>query len=1299
MTKALERLEAFHADLFRSSDAELKHSIEKVVNAFKTGLFTALCDIQDFYDQVLLNDRISFAQKVVEARRFADKWDATGPNLMGRSLRPPLNPVSYSRPVSAFGGSNIGPGTQLIDTAPLVEHDYIEVVIDASRSGLGFSISGGADREDNEVRVTNISPGGAVAADGRVRIGDVIVQVNDVDVTYVPHQRAVQALNDAGSLVRLMLKRERPSRSLSQTQLIDRLPDIRPAHRSRSLHQLPVQTTPAVTQPLRPSSRLSYGTPQIAPINENPRVEFLRKTDGLGFNIVGGEAGEPIFISSVVPGGAADLAGTIYRGDVLLRVNNVNLIGATHSAAAMTLKAIPPNSLVELHLQYRPRESSIFFQKVQRASQQHLNQIQAHRALELLEEYHSELQRPSDAELRIAIEKVISIFKSNLFQALCDIQDFYDNTLLNERIPLYQKTTETRKLAERWENNPPFGGIGRSFSRIEDRLGPTLTGGTTNGVHDTTTSSHSYSYQEQSRQLTKDGWVTSEYTTKTTDGPDGFATQTTTSSGMIDELGREWEIEDVILERNQTGLGFSISGGIDKPPDPDHLIRITDIAPGGAVARDGRIRKNDVIVRVNNVPCENVKHEVAVEALKNSGSVVRLMVKRPKTGSAPPRPAHLSSSFSNLRNTAPSPLSNPINVPILRPSSEIQRLESMPGVRKLELMKEIGSDGQPKGLGLSIAGGIGNQHFSGDDGIYITRIIPNSPAYYNGRLEKNDKLLAVDNVILENVTHQFAVDTLKNTGNRVTLYYIKNPHPNMDDSISHSLGSQAHLNYPPQSIPQEIPLEPRIVHLRKGDAGLGFNIVGGEDGEPIYVSHVLPGGAADLSGNVRKGDVLLRVNETNLVGATHNAAALALKACQPNSMVQLQLQYRPQEYQLFEEKVERLRNDLIQNKNSAAAQAATVGVPIQPAIVNRPDIYVRALFDNDPSRDPGVPHRALQFRYGDILHVLNSSDDDWWTARRVSESGDEGPDGVIPSKKRVEKRERQRRKQVNFNAGSQSLGRNASMGSGLEGRRGSRNQLSFSRKFPYIKSTEKLNDLTENERRGYNTSTSYFSQTSDSDVYFTGINDDPIFSYEPVELQTISYVRPVIILGALKDRINDELVTRQPTRFGSCVPHTSRDPRPNEEHGRDYYFVSKQEMERDVKNNLFIEAGQFQNNLYGTSIEAVKQVANSGRHCILDVSANAIRRLRQIANIYPIALFIKPYNVNQLRDWEPMYTDDEAHKMYERCQRQEQMFGDLFTSVITGQTPEEVLSRVMLAINQESKSRVWVPSSQKHFFY
>uniref|UniRef100_A0A915EI91 Uncharacterized protein n=1 Tax=Ditylenchus dipsaci TaxID=166011 RepID=A0A915EI91_9BILA len=471
---------------------------------------------------------------------------------------------------------------------------------------------------------------------------------------------------------------------------------------------------------------------------------------------------------------------------------------------------------------------------------------EAHRALELLEQYHAVLNRPSDSELKFAIEKVIGIFKANLFQALCDIQDFYDNTLMSERVSLAQKTNETRRLAERWENNPPFGGTAprhqpfstghtRDISRESyDRLaGPATTKPYTNGVDTTnklTSSSHSYSYQEQSRQLTKDDNFFQR--------PDRRARPRMGSGGCG-------------FGENQIGLGFSISGGKDRVADPDHYIRVTNISPGGAVARDGRIRDEDVILKVNNVDCINVEHQVAVDALKNSGSVVRLLVKRLKSSQpaphlneslfrgAPAVPSHVSPSVSTgfPSYTPPAPPSNHLHS---MPPSDIQRLEQTPGVKKMELLKTLSPDGMPRGLGFSIAGGIGNEHYPNDTGIFVTRIIEGSPAYYNGRLQKGDQILAVDNTILENVTHQFAVDTLKATGNKVSLLYLKNPTPTLS-------------RLPVSMIAVlEVGSEPRIVTLRKGEAGLGFNIVGGEDREPIYVSHVIPGGVADLSGNVRK---------------------------------------------------------------------------------------------------------------------------------------------------------------------------------------------------------------------------------------------------------------------------------------------------------------------------------------------------------------------------------------------------------------------------------------------------------------
>lgn len=69
----------------------------------------------------------------------------------------------------------------------------------------------------------------------------------------------------------------------------------------------------------------------------------------------------------------------------------------------------------------------------------------------------------------------------------------------------------------------------------------------------------------------------------------------------------------------------------------------------------------------------------------------------------------------------------------------------------------------------------------------------------------------------------------------------------------------------------------RTVVLQKGGSGLGFNIVGGEDGEGIFISFILAGGPADLCGELRRGDQIISVNGVNLRNATHEEAAQALK--------------------------------------------------------------------------------------------------------------------------------------------------------------------------------------------------------------------------------------------------------------------------------------------------------------------------------------------------------------------------------------------------------------------------------------
>ncbi|CAG14726.1 unnamed protein product, partial [Tetraodon nigroviridis] len=85
--------------------------------------------------------------------------------------------------------------------------------------------------------------------------------------------------------------------------------------------------------------------------------------------------------------------------------------------------------------------------------------------------------------------------------------------------------------------------------------------------------------------------------------------------------------------------------------------------------------------------------------------------------------------------------------------------------------------------------------------------------------------------------------------------------------------------------------EPRRVVLQRGSTGLGFNIVGGEDGEGIFISFILAGGPADLCGELRKGDRILSVNGVDLSSATDEQAAAALKSA--GQTVTIVAQYRP----------------------------------------------------------------------------------------------------------------------------------------------------------------------------------------------------------------------------------------------------------------------------------------------------------------------------------------------------------------------------------------------------------------------
>ncbi|XP_037723833.1 disks large 1 tumor suppressor protein isoform X6 [Drosophila subpulchrella] len=966
-------------------------------------------------------------------------------------------------------------------------------------------------------------------------------------------------------------------------------------------------------------------------------------------------------------------------------------------------------------------------------------QSKAHRALELLEDYHARLSEPQDRALRIAIERVIRIFKSRLFQALLDIQEFYELTLLDDSKSIQQKTAETLQIATKWEkdgqavkiadfiktsnlnrncayefnndassnqtnqstlnqnqiaNNVSAQALSRTFkSELEEILNQRMRieSDTENAKEPPAEQLQQQNAQQPQQQQQQ------QQQSQAAKSRSGSQTLHKASSGKVNG-DDSWLYEDIQLERGNSGLGFSIAGGTDNPHiGTDTSIYITKLISGGAAAADGRLSINDIIVSVNEVSVVDVPHASAVDALKKAGNVVKLHVKR-KRGTATTPAA--GSAAGDARDSAAG-------------GSKIMEIDLVKG---------------GKGLGFSIAGGIGNQHIPGDNGIYVTKLMDGGAAQVDGRLSIGDKLIAVrtngSEKNLENVTHELAVATLKSITDKVTLIIGKTQHlttsasgggggglsagqqlsqsqSQLATSQSQSQVHQQQQQHPtpmvnsqstepgsryastnvlaavPPGTPravstEDITREPRTITIQKGPQGLGFNIVGGEDGQGIYVSFILAGGPADLGSELKRGDQLLSVNNVNLTHATHEEAAQALKTS--GGVVTLLAQYRPEEYNRFEARIQEL-------KQQAALGAGGSGTLLRTT--QKRSLYVRALFDYDPNRDDGLPSRGLPFKHGDILHVTNASDDEWWQARRVLGDNEDEQVGIVPSKRRWERKMRARDRSVKFQ-GHAAANNNLDKQSTLDRKK---KNFTFSRKFPFMKSRDEKNEDGSDQEP-------FMLCYTQDDANAEGASEENVLSYEAVQRLSINYTRPVIILGPLKDRINDDLISEYPDKFGSCVPHTTRPKREYEVDGRDYHFVSSREqMERDIQNHLFIEAGQYNDNLYGTSVASVREVAEKGKHCILDVSGNAIKRL-QVAQLYPVAVFIKPKSVDSVMEMNRRMTEEQAKKTYERAIKMEQEFGEYFTGVVQGDTIEEIYSKVKSMIWSQSGPTIWVPSKE-----
>ncbi|XP_030263344.1 MAGUK p55 subfamily member 3 isoform X4 [Sparus aurata] len=430
----------------------------------------------------------------------------------------------------------------------------------------------------------------------------------------------------------------------------------------------------------------------------------------------------------------------------------------------------------------------------------------------------------------------------------------------------------------------------------------------------------------------------------------------------------------------------------------------------------------------------------------------------------------------------------------------------------------------------------------------------------------------------------------------------------------------------------------KIVRLVKNKEPLGATIRRDEATGAVIVARIMRGGAADRSGLVHVGDELREVNGVSVI---HK---------RPDEISQL----------------------LSQSQGS-------ITLKIIPAIkeedrLKESKVYVRALFDYIPLEDKATPcqEAGLPFKRGDILQVVTQDDPTWWQAKRVGDSNLRA--GLVPSKQFQERRLAYRMKMGTLP--NPKSPKKPVYDQGCD-KAGLRRSFRLSRK----------------DRQG--------SSGEGSDP-----GDPDFMTYEEVtRYQQKPHERPrlVVLIGSLGARINElkqRVIAENPHRFAVAVPHTTRPKKPHEKEGVEYHFVTKQQFDADALNNKFIEHGEYKENQYGTSIEAIRSVQAKNKMCVVDVQPEALKRLRT-AEFKPYVIFVKPRVPESRRRRSAAtspgggdhgrVTDEDLQEMRQSAIQIDQQYGHLVDRVLIKEDSASACAELRGILERLERESFWVP--------
>ncbi|XP_056150510.1 MAGUK p55 subfamily member 5b [Lampris incognitus] len=352
-------------------------------------------------------------------------------------------------------------------------------------------------------------------------------------------------------------------------------------------------------------------------------------------------------------------------------------------------------------------------------------------------------------------------------------------------------------------------------------------------------------------------------------------------------------------------------------------------------------------------------------------------------------------------------------------------------------------------------------------------------------------------------------------------------------------------------------------------------------------------------------------------------------------------------------------HDLLQQMHGTLTFLLIPSSQTKPLPHRQTVMHVRAYFDYDPSDDPFVPCRelGLSFQKGDILHVISQDDPNWWQAYRDGDEENQPLAGLIPGKSFQQQRETLKKTMTDRSREHQ-------------------------RKVWYAKKNKK-----QGKKSPYN-----FNRNAEY---------DDILTYEEMALyhQPANRKRPIALIGppnSGQDELRRRLLSIEPDRFAGAVPHTTRNARIHEKNGREYHFVSRAAFEADLATGKFLESGEYEKNLYGTSTDSVRHIINSGSICLLCLHTRSLRVLRS-SNLKPFTIFIAPPSQERLRTLlvkeGKTPKPEELKEVIEKAREMEQNFGHLFDAAIVNTDPDTAFHDLRRLIEKLDTEPQWVPTS------